>query len=534
MTISPPRPVVRGLLTFCSICTVPIASYCEGRRYICMATSEVTTTIRLRMSHFRLSTTARYSRRCAGSCEEAAGTTGAGCARSRRGRSSASGDSGRSLLSCIIILKSLSGEEKTKPSTTGDFRTRNDSRDPRRGKSTGCGFRVAECGFNVGFQTERPSSRANPQPEIRIPQSSEPGELAQPLAPVAQGRETYRLGHEALHARVTRARRGALERVGGDRLDARGVEPRFGERRAREVLEARALPGVSDVIDARQVHLRQLAQARDEVGHVGRRPVRVADGLERPAAARDVDDLREKVLPARAVYPARTHHGRARRRGLRAPLAFELRGAVRAQGVRVVALRVEAPLLAPVEDVVGGDLDEGRAREPRGGRHNLHALRVDEEGALRVQLAAVNVRPGGAVDNRVGTEARESLARPALVGHVQPPAVEREDLVSQTATVFRERPPDHPGRARYQNSHILNGPVLLLVVFAVRAAARAGDPVGVVRVPAYGLREPRLPGLARSPPQLGLRLLGVYRVARVVAGAVFDELEERARLGQGV
>src|SRR3712207_7762146 len=59
-----------------------------------------------------------------------------------------------------------------------------------------------------------------------------PGELAQSLAPVAKGREPYRLGEQAPEARVERARRGALERVRGDRLDARGVEPRLGERGA--------------------------------------------------------------------------------------------------------------------------------------------------------------------------------------------------------------------------------------------------------------------------------------------------------------
>src|SRR3712207_2253932 len=152
-----------------------------------------------------------------------------------------------------------------------------------------------------------------------------PGELAQSLAPVAKGREPYRLGEQAPEARVERARRGALERVRGDRLDARGVEPRLGERGAREALEARALPGVGDVIDARQVQPGYLAEARDEVGDVGRRAVRIADGLERPASARDVYHLREKVLPARAVYPARAYDRGSRRRGLRAPLAFELR-----------------------------------------------------------------------------------------------------------------------------------------------------------------------------------------------------------------
>src|SRR5215208_4002930 len=79
----------------------------------------------------------------------------------------------------------------------------------------------------------------------------------------------------------------------------------------------------------------------------------------------------------------------------------------------------------------------------------------------------------------------------------------------------------------------LNRPVLLLVIVAVGAAARALDPVRVLPVPADGFSQPRLPRLPRPPAEFGFGLRRVDGVAAVVAGAVFDELEERARLAQG-
>src|SRR5207248_790804 len=188
--------------------------------------------------------------------------------------------------------------------------------------------------------------------------------------------------------------------------------------------------------DAGQVQPGQLAQARREVGRVGRRAVRVRDGPQALAAAGAPGGRRQKVLPAAAENPARAHKGRAGRGHLRAPLAFELRRAVGAQGVRVVALRVEAFDPPTVEDVVGRDGDKRCACEARGGGEYLDALRVDEEGALRVKLAAVNVRPRRAVDGRVGAHASEGIARRALVRDVQALSVEGRDLVAPPRAVL--------------------------------------------------------------------------------------------------
>src|SRR5215213_10153536 len=58
-------------------------------------------------------------------------------------------------------------------------------------------------------------------------------------------------------------------------------------------------------------------------------------------------------------------------------------------------------------------------------------------------------------------------------------------------------------------------PVLLLVVLAVGAAARALDPLAVPRVPVYRLPQPGLPRLARPPVEFRLHLPRVDGVAAV-------------------
>jgi hypothetical protein len=121
--------------------------------------------------------------------------------------------------------------------------------------------------------------------------------------------------------------------------------------------------------------------------------------------------------------------------------------------VRVVALRVEALGLPAVEDVVGRDGDEAGAGEPARRGEYLDAPRVDEEGALRVQLAAVHVRPRRAVDGGVGAHLPERLPHRALVRDVQPRAVEGRDLVAPRPAVPGQRAPDHAARAGDENFH---------------------------------------------------------------------------------
>ena len=94
-------------------------------------------------------------------------------------------------------------------------------------------------------------------------------------------------------------------------------------------------------------------------------------------------------------------------------LAGELALAVGRQRRRGVGLAVcprrarRVAAGAPVEDVVAGDVEHRQARLARRPRQQAGALGVDREGLLAVALGAVDVGPGGAVDQRVGRGARE-------------------------------------------------------------------------------------------------------------------------------
>src|ERR1043166_152051 len=119
-------------------------------RYIWMAVRLVTTTTRLRMSHLRLSTTARYSRRCAGSCDEAA--AGAACARSRSGGASVSEGGCIRRLSCIITLFLFRGA--TTPSEAEKLTPTKLVSGCVMIAETGGGanseLRIADCGMRIG------------------------------------------------------------------------------------------------------------------------------------------------------------------------------------------------------------------------------------------------------------------------------------------------------------------------------------------------------------------------------------------------
>ena len=170
--------------------------------------------------------------------------------------------------------------------------------------------------------------------------------------------------NETAETRIARARSGTLQRIHRHAFDF-DLDASDFRRGAGETLEAGALAVVDDVIDARQISLGQLKQACGQMLRVGRRAVSVADGFETFAAPRAFDHRRQKISPADAENPARSHDDGARRGCLRASLAFDFRDAVDASRRGVVALRVEA-LLVAVENVIGRDGDERRARRATG------------------------------------------------------------------------------------------------------------------------------------------------------------------------
>ena len=109
--------------------------------------------------------------------------------------------------------------------------------------------------------------------------------------------------------------------------------------------------------------------------------------------AREFEHRPDEVLPGRAEQPGTAHDPRLL--SCRA-LAEQLRASVRRDRVRRVGLDVRLDLAA-VEDVIGGVVNERGAEL----RDVARAADVDGGRLLRVVLCAVDIRPGGCVENEL-------------------------------------------------------------------------------------------------------------------------------------
>ena len=219
-----------------------------------------------------------------------------------------------------------------------------------------------------------------------------------------RGRPARRAGAARRRARcehgVGGARRGAPElgrrgRLDGA-LDAGGLERRDGE----------VVPGAGAGRrrrgGCRSGAARRSRRARSRGGRCrsGSRPGRrTTESSSRSAPRRSI--VSTKFLPCGPNSQAAADDREVRRRGLgHGQLARELGAAVGAERVRGAGLGVRLARRA-VERVVRRDLDRERAGGGRGGGDVARALRVDAGGELLALLRAVDVGPGGAVDDRV-------------------------------------------------------------------------------------------------------------------------------------
>jgi hypothetical protein len=140
--------------------------------------------------------------------------------------------------------------------------------------------------------------------------------------------------------------------------------------------------------------------------------------------------VRTKFVP---VGP-KSHEERTIHAGGR--LAVELRPPIRRLRVRPVRLDVGLALAA-VEDVVGRVVDKRRTK----GRDVRRAADVDGGGALRILLGAVDVRPGGGVENDVGR------LEPGRRRQLDVPLGARERDHAVHRELLDERPAELPARA---------------------------------------------------------------------------------------
>ena len=94
-----------------------------------------------------------------------------------------------------------------------------------------------------------------------------------------------------------------------------------------------------------------------------------------------------------------------------------------------------------------------RAGGGRGGGDVARALRVDAGGELLALLRAVDVGPGGAVDDGVRGRVAHGLRRGGRVGDVDLWEVEAHRLVAGRLRGGEEVLPEHPRRSDDEQSH---------------------------------------------------------------------------------
>ena len=138
------------------------------------------------------------------------------------------------------------------------------------------------------------------------------------------------------------------------------------------------------------------------MGRIRRGPEGVIDRQQALTAARALENRTEKVFPAGSKDVTAAHNDRPRPGDLRAPLASEFRQRINALGVRLIALGIKAVLLS-VENVISRDGNQQCANAPTSQGQQLWPARVYVLGALRIELAAVDVRPGTTINDHVRT-----------------------------------------------------------------------------------------------------------------------------------
>ena len=206
------------------------------------------------------------------------------------------------------------------------------------------------------------------------------------------------------------------------------------------------------MVDAGRAALGDLDERGREVAGPRRAAALVGDDADLVARLREGEHGVDEVRAPGAVQPCRAAD-RVRGAGLRdGSLAGELGAPVGGPRRPRVGLDVRARRVAG-EDVVGGDVDqEGSGRRARRG-HVARRGAVDQRGEVLGGLGAVDVGVGRAVDDRVGTLRRESLADRLRVGQVEVVDVRSDRLVAALARHRDDAMAEHPGGAGHEHLH---------------------------------------------------------------------------------
>ena len=224
---------------------------------------------------------------------------------------------------------------------------------------------------------------------------------------------------------------------------------------ARELIPGAAARGCH-VVDAELDPLDQADDAVSEVPSVGRRADLVADDEDLAMVGGEAEHRLDEVGAAGAEQPGGADDevalvggaGRLLPGQLAAPVCRERRGLVGFDVGRA---------LAAVEDIVAADVDD-RGADQGGGRGDVaRPLAVDPRRLLLGLLGAVDVGPGGAIDDDVGTLALDLGADRRPVGDVELGVAIADHLVAGVARSEHHVATQHPGGAGYEQLHDVFG-----------------------------------------------------------------------------
>ncbi len=230
--------------------------------------------------------------------------------------------------------------------------------------------------------------------------------------------------------------------------DFRGEAVPGGVRRAGEVEQTEGLV-------ARRRRQKSRRHARDGIGEVrgeGRRAVLVGDDADLLPLLREPQHRLDEVRAIRAADPGGADHRAARIGGEHGPLPRFLGRAIDAERAGRIGLGIRAAL-EPVEDIVGGEMHEGRAARSRRGGEPAGAGRVHRLGQLRLVLRAVHGGVGGGVDDEVGRGRFHRRRDAGAVGQVELGRLQRGDLVALRQQPGEQGPRDLALAAGDENAH---------------------------------------------------------------------------------
>ena len=222
----------------------------------------------------------------------------------------------------------------------------------------------------------------------------------------------------------------------------------------------------------------------------------------------------------------------AGRRRADGALARLLAGAIDRGGIDGILLDIGAALAA-VEDIVGRDMDQGRADGLAGFGQGRRPVAIDGEGELGLALGLVDGGVGGGVDHQIGllgdhrfTAQRRVCADRSPRGRGRRAATSAGQSASASAVASCPARPITRIRVIGRSTGETQPPA---VIAALHGAL---PPMGILEIPVHRGLEPALEGRARAPSRAHAGHGRIDGIAQIVAGPVGDEADQAlARAG---